>query len=355
MELHPHFRLNGKAYTNKSLWTAAMGWSKDSKAPQKQLGLFLMDWLSERKTIVLYSSGSTGIPKTIEVPKTSMVASAHRTGSYFGLLAKDSALLCLPVQYIAGKMMLVRAMVLGLDLDILPSKTTLNLKGKAYVFTALIPLQAQANFDQLHHFKTILIGGAPIADELHKSLAKTHPNCFETYGMTETLTHVATRQVSYPPTPFTAMPDVTFTLDNDNCLLLNVPYISNKSIATNDIVEHVDENSFYLLGRRDFVINSGGKKIFPELLEQQLKRHLKIPFFFIGLPDKKLGEKLALIIKGNEQDKVQALEISINVLGNDKHHIPKAVFCVDAFEYTFSGKLDRKATIRKVVSKISYD
>lgn len=344
MELHPKFRLNGKAYTHKSLLDAAQTWTKDSDAAQNTLGTFLVDWLSDGKMILLQTSGSTGTPKTLEMPKAAMRASAERTGAFFKLSPGNTALLCLPVAYIAGKMMLVRALILGLDLDIIAPKTKLDLQGKTYDFAALIPLQAAENLHQLAQIKTILIGGAPIAEALRKKIHETHPNCMETYGMTETLTHVATRPVTYPTPPFTAMPDVGISLDSDSCLTLNVPYISKEPIQTNDIVERVDENAFSLLGRRDFVINSGGKKIFPEQLEEKLRPHLNIPFFFTGIPDAQLGEKLVLILEGTAKDSAHALKIATTLLGNDKHHVPKAVFYVRAFVYTPSGKLDRKGT-----------
>lgn len=344
MELHPKFRLNGKGYTHKSLLDAAKTWTKGSDAAQNALGLFLMDWLSDSKTLLLQTSGSTGTPKTLEITKAAMRASAERTGAFFKLSPGNTALLCLPVAFIAGKMMLVRALILGLDLAIIATKTKLDLQGKTYDFAALIPLQAAENLHQLTQIKTVLIGGAPISETLRKKIAEIHPNCVETYGMTETLTHVATRPVAYPAPPFTAMPDVGISLDSEHCLILNVPYVSKIPIQTNDIVERVNEKSFHLLGRRDFVINSGGKKIFPEQLEKKLRPHLNIPFFITGIPDAQLGEKLILILEGTAKDSAQALKIATTVLGNDKHHVPKAVLHLSAFVFTPSGKLDRKGT-----------
>lgn len=344
MELHPKFRLNSKAYTRKSLLMAAKHWAKDSEIAQNALGTFLADWLSKDKTVFLKTSGSTGTPKIIEIPKKSMIDSAERTGNFFKLSPGNSALLCLPVEYIAGKMMVVRAMVLGLSLETILPKTKLDLQGKTYDFGALIPMQAAENLHQLHQIKTILIGGAPIEKSLREKISDIHPNCIETYGMTETLTHVATRPVTYPSKPFTTMPDVGFSLDNNNCLLLSVPYLEEKTIHTNDVVERIDKNSFNVLGRRDFVINSGGKKIFPEQLEEKLNPYLNIPFFFTGIPDVQFGEKLALVIEGNIQDKADALKVATMVLNKDKHHVPKAVFCADSFVYTPSGKLNREST-----------
>ena len=349
MELHPQFRLNGTAYSNDSLLAAANKWQSAADSEQKELGLFLEAWLTETDTLTIHTSGSTGTPKKMEVSKTAMRASAKRTAAFFELAPGDTALLCLPIQYIAGKMMLVRAMVIGLDLDLISPKTALQLQGKKYDFAALIPLQASASFELLGSLKTILIGGAQIAVALRKALAKKHPHCIETYGMTETLTHVATRPVSDPPVPFVAMPDIGIAVDSDSCLVLTVPYISKIPIGTNDAVELVTERSFHLLGRRDFVINSGGKKIFPEQLEEKLADFLDSPFFFAGVPDAALGERLVLILAGDSKEKQAAMEIATQVLGADKHHVPKEVVRVDAFVHTQTGKLDRIATLKKVL------
>ncbi len=344
MELHPKFRLNGTAYSTKNLLTVAQTWSKEADAEQKKLGAFLLDWLSDIPTIQVQTSGSTGTPKTMEMPKAAMRASAERTAAFFSLSPGDTALLCLPLDYIAGKMMLVRAMVLGLSLDMIPPKTKLSLGTKTYDFGALIPLQAQHNLEQLHQIKTLLIGGAPINTSLRKELATIHNNCVETYGMTETLTHVATRPVTYPATSFKVMPDVRCDVDDENCLTLMVPYISNDIMRTNDVVELIDKTSFRLLGRRDFVINSGGKKIYPEQLEETLAEVLDGPFFFCGFPDETLGEKLVLLVEADTTEKARIQQLVTKVFEADKHHIPKAVFCLETFVYTPSGKLDRKGT-----------
>lgn len=344
MELHPKFRLNGKAYTTKSLRIAAQIWSTEQDEEIQQLGSFLMDWLSDNTSIQLQTSGSTGIPKRIELPKTAFVASAKQTATFFKLKPSDTALLCLPLKYVAGKMMLVRAMVLGLSLDMIPPKTKLSLGTKTYAFGALVPLQAQHNLKQLHQIKTLLIGGAPINISLRKELAAIHDNCVETYGMTETLTHIATRPVLHSTTPFVALPGVTLSANQANCLVIKVPYITPAPITTQDVVQMHGTKSFSLLGRLDWVINSGGKKIFPEQLEEKLAEVLTMPFFFCGLPDKVLGEKLVLLVETNTTEKDRIKQVVANVFTEDKHHIPKAVYCVDAFVYTPSGKLDRKGT-----------
>ena len=346
MQFHPKFRLDGKAYSQDSLLVAAKKWQSSGDNEQKQLGMFMEEWLDGNDSLTLHTSGSTGTPKQLLVSKKSMQASAERTAAFFELSPGDTALLCLPTHYIAGKMMLVRALVIGLELDVIPSKTLLDLKGKTYDFAALIPLQVNASFDLLGNLKKILIGGAPIPTELRKALAKKYPHCVETYGMTETLTHVATRFVCYPTVPFRAMPGIKINVDHDSCLQIMAPYISSSPICTNDVVELLDNQSFMLLGRRDFVINSGGRKIFPEQLEEKLSVQLRIPFFFTGIPDVELGEKLVLVVEGGIKEKQLGLKTATKLLGADKHLVPKDVLCLDTFVLTRTGKLNRIATLK---------
>lgn len=343
MLVHASFRLNGKAYNRNTLAKAALQWHNASDEELQGLGRFLMDWLSDDDHIALHTSGSTGKPKEIQMPKTAMYASAVRTAAFFNLSEGDSALLCLPIRYIAGKMMLVRALVLGLHLDIIPPKTKLPIE-KDYTFAALIPLQANASFDVLGRFKTVLIGGAPIPTDLRKRISKKHKHCIETYGMTETLTHVATRVVRDPVIPFRAMPGIGIATDENDCLVLEVPYVPLSPIVTQDVVRREGDDAFSLLGRRDWVINSGGMKIFPEALEEVLTPFIKFPFFFTALPDADLGEKLVLLVEAPTTEKAAIMAIAQQHLGANKHHVPKQVSCLDAFVRTHSGKLDRKAT-----------
>ena len=347
MLVHASFRLNGKAYERNALDLTAQQWAVNANEEQQALGHFLMNWLSDDEHIVLHTSGSTGKPKEIQMPKTAMYASAVRTAAFFNLSDGDSALLCLPIRYIAGKMMLVRALVLGLHLDIIPPKTTLHIE-KDYTFAALIPLQANASFDVLGRFKTVLIGGAPIPTDLRKRISKKHKHCIETFGMTETLTHVATRVVSDVAIPFKAMPGIGISTDENDCLVLDVPDLPLSPLVTQDVVRLEGRDSFRLLGRRDWVINSGGMKIFPEALEEVLTPFIKFPFFFTALPDANFGEQLVLLVEAPANEETSMMAITQRHLGANKHHIPKQVICMDAFMHTHSGKLDRKATIKRL-------
>ena len=345
MLIHNSFRLNGTKYNRNSLEMDAQQWATSSDEEKQALGHFLLNWLNDNEYIALHTSGSTGKPKEIQMPKTAMYASAVRTAAFFKISEGDSALLCLPIRYIAGKMMLVRALVLGLHLDIIPPKTKLTIE-KDYTFAALISLQANASFDVLGRFKTVLIGGAPIPTDLRKRISKKYKHCIETYGMTETLTHVATRIVCDAVIPFKVMPGIGIATDKNDCLVLEVPYVPLSPIVTQDVVRREGDDTFSLLGRRDWVINSGGMKIFPETLEEVLTPFVKFPFFFTALPDADLGEKLVLLVEAPTTEKAAIMAIAQQHLGANKHHVPKQVSCLDAFVRTHSGKLDRKATIK---------
>ena len=221
-----------------------------------------------------------------------------------------------------------------------------------YVFVALIPIQVNQVFENLKNIKTVLIGGAPIPVNLRKKIAAKFKNCIETYGMTETLTHVALRPVTYPSIPFKTLPDVVISKGKDECLILKVPHLNKSPIITQDIVELHTSNTFSLLGRKDWIINSGGKKIFPEVLEQKFKSSIKYPFFFAGIPDSNLGEKLVLIIMSQPK-----IDIKFNKIFKskkiDRNEIPKDIIYVNTFIRTKTGKLDRKATIKKyILSKL---
>ncbi len=343
MLVHASFRLNGKAYDRNSLKKAAWQWKTASDEELQGLGSFVTDWLSNDDHIAIHTSGSTGKPKEIHVPKTAMYASAVRTAAFFKLSEGTSALLCLPTHYIAGKMMLVRALLLGWHLDIVPPKTKLHIVRK-YDFTALIPLQAKVSFNLLGQFKTVLIGGAPISNNLRQRISKKYSNCIETYGMTETLTHVATRYITGSLKQFKTMPGISISKDENNCLVIDVPNLPLSPIVTQDIVKLEGDDTFQLLGRRDWVINSGGIKIFPEALEETLAPYMKFPFFFTGMPDAKLGEKLVLLAEAPASKKRELIAIARKYLDSNKYHIPKEVFCIPAFKYNSTSKLDRIAS-----------
>lgn len=339
MNVHNRFKLNGFHFNADDLCRVAYSFIKEGDDYEKPVGDFILDWFDSKDYIEMFTSGSTGKPKKIRVLKQAMVNSALATGDFFGLEAGNTILNCLPVKYVAGKMMFVRAFILGLEMDfVAPSSHPLELIDKSYDFTAMVHLQAMNSIDLLHHFKTIIIGGAKVSAELEKKLKPIKATIFETYGMTETITHIAARKIGEKA--FATLPNVVLSQDENNCLLIHATSISDEIIHTNDIVELISENQFIFMGRFDNVINSGGIKLIPEQIEEKLSSHIKNRFFVIGKEDKELGEHLVLVVEGDQQtidlDKIKTL---------DKYEKPKEIIFVNKFKETPTGKIIRRESI----------
>ena len=319
---------------------------KEGQPYQKVLGEFLLDWIDKKNTIVLKTSGSSGIPKNIRVEKQYMVNSALATGSYFDLRPGQAALLCLPGNYIAGKMMLVRAMVLGLELDwIAPSLNPLRTMDYCYDFCAMVPMQLENSLDQIDKIKTLIVGGTPMSDSLREKVQDKKVNIFETYGMTETLSHIAVRKVNHGATDyFETLPNVKIHSDERDCLVIKAPEISKEPIYTNDIVELQSDQRFKWLGRYDNIINSGGVKLIPEQIEGKLATLIKNRFFIIGMPDEELGQKVTLLIESQQKD-TGLLEKIKTLKTIKKYEIPKDIVCIERFVETGNGKISRPETL----------
>ena len=340
--IHNRFKINNFHFDKEALYQLAFTLIKEGEEHENDLGVFLLDWLDDKETIQLTTSGTTGVPKNITVKKQSMVHSAIATGNYFNLHPQDKALLCLPARYIAGKMMIVRSMMLGLELDIMVPTSHLDnlLPHKNYDFVAIVPLQAENSLDKLHQFKKIIIGGAKVSDDLAKKLKEIKSDIYETYGMTETITHIAAKKIGEEY--FDVLEHVSISTDDRNCLVIDVPSISEEKIITNDIVDILNNKQFKWTGRYDNVINSGGIKLFPEQIEAKLASKIANRFFIAGLPDPVLGTKVVLIIEGE----VQEIDVAIfNSL--KKFEKPKEVFFVSKFVETETKKINRIRTLEK--------
>ncbi len=337
--VHNRFKLNGFHLNGEDLCRVACSFIKEGDDFEKPVGDFLLDWFNDKDYIEMNTSGSTGIPKTIRVKKQAMVNSAIATGDFFDLNPGDKVLHCLPVKYVAGKMMFVRGFILGLDMDfVAPSSHPLKNNDATYDFTAMVPLQAKHSIAKLKNFKKIIIGGAKINLELESQLLQLPTSCFETYGMTETVSHIAAKKVG--ESVFTLLPNVTVSQDSRNCLVINAPSISEEKIITNDIVTIMSDTQFSFLGRLDNVINSGGIKLIPEQIEEKLNPFIKQRFFVTGKPDEDLGEKLVLVIEGENYSIDNTM---FDIL--DKYEKPKEIVFVPKFKETGNGKIIRKESI----------
>ncbi|MFN8273636.1 MAG: AMP-binding protein [Flavobacteriaceae bacterium] len=340
--VHNHFKLDGFHLNREDLCRVAYSFIKEGEAHEKPVGSFILDWFDDRPFIEMRTSGTTGKPKIIRVDKQAMVESALATGDFFGLEPGQKVLHCLPVQFIAGKMMFVRGFILGLDMDfVAPSAHPLEKIEYDYDFVAMVPLQAQNSLKQLKHVKKMIVGGASLHPNLEKQLIKLKTESYETYGMTETITHIAAKKVGEKA--FTVLPGVTVSYNENNCLVIHAPRISDEVIVTNDLVELVNENQFVFLGRFDNVINSGGIKLIPEQIEHKLKSQIAERFFVAGLPDDKLGEKLVLIVEGEKK------EINKDIFSElGKYEKPKEIYFVSKFKETETGKIIRQETLEMI-------
>lgn len=340
--IHNFFKLNGVHYDSKGLRIAAYYLIKEGNEHEKAMGEFILDWFDNNSYVDLQTSGTTGTPKLIRKNKQALVNSALATGDFFGLEPGNTALCCLPLQFIAGKMMLVRSFILGLELDVVPpSATPLASIHKNYDFVAMVPLQVQNSLNDLLKVKKLIIGGVKLDNALEQKLKGIKTKVFETYGMTETITHIAAKKVGEQA--FSILPNVKIAQDEKECLLIDAPLVSDEILHTNDLVTIINNQQFVLLGRIDNVVNSGGIKLIPEKIEEKLSNHIPSNFFVGGLPDSVLGEKLVLVIEGEKQSIYEATFETL-----DKYEKPKGVFFVPKFETTESGKIKRKAILNSL-------
>jgi O-succinylbenzoic acid--CoA ligase len=326
--------LNGIQYSEKSLVAFAKKTLLHGEEHEKDIAHFIIDWFSAFTEIKVQTSGSTGKPKKIILQKKAMIASAVATGNYFNLQAKQTALLCLSANYIAGKMMLVRALVLGLHLDtVAPSSSPLENSKKIYNFCAMVPLQASHSLDNLTKIDILIIGGAPLSYVLNEALKLIdHVAVYETYGMTETISHIALKNIKQEW--FECLPNINISSSDDNCLVIDAPRITSEKLFTTDIVK-IAGNKFIWLGRRDNIINSGGIKIFPEQIEHILSSQIVENFYISSKKDSVLGEKVVLIIESESNKTINFSEL-------EKYQIPKEIICLSEFERTETGKIKRQ-------------
>lgn len=321
---------------------------------EKQVLSFLRNWNDDSATVKVQTSGSTGTPKIFDIEKERMRHSAKMTCDILGLKESDTALLCLPVEYISGKMMVVRAVERKMNLIVkTPSVNPIKDLNQEITFCAMSPLQVENSLDKIHLIKNIIIGGAAVSESLKTKIfqqlkgPKTQSNIFETYGMSETLSHIALKQI-YPLAEeyFTVLGNIKISLDERGCLQIDAPQLNPEILKTNDLVEIKNEKEFKFLGRIDHVINSGGLKIYPEQLEKLVKKEIPNEVVFLGIPDEILGQKSVLLVEGQENKQIiERLKI-LNY--PSKNHKPKEIIFLEKFPRIPNGKIDRQKLIESV-------
>lgn len=350
--LHPHFKLNGETFASTE---DLKNWAKNAveKGAETEIsiGKFISEWLDENECITVKTSGSTGVPKKITLQKKHVFNSARATVSNFNLYENTRALLCLPSEYIAGKMMLVRAIVSGWDLfTTLPNKKPLKNASKVFDFSAMVPYQVFHSLEDLHKLKKLIVGGGAISSELEQQLQKVSTQIFATYGMTETISHVAIRPINgnEKTAVFSALPKVNFSQTEAGCLQIHAPEISEEIVITNDVVELISPTSFKFLGRMDNVINTGGVKVHPEELEKKLSQFINRPFFIASEKDSALGERIILVMESKMALKLEDFSEFFKTLS--KYEKPRKLYTLPIFLYTETGKIKR-AEILKLIKK----
>jgi o-succinylbenzoate---CoA ligase len=358
--LNTWLELNGKKYFHNDLLS---GDSKHAGSEiEKTILDFCREWLSGASEFTLTTSGSTGKPQEITLSRKAMEASARGTAAALGLRMGDTALLCLDARFIAGKMMLVRSFVTGMNILVTaPAANPFeNLPADVkFDFAALVPYQlrsiiASTDAPKLNSVRTLIIGGAEVDAKVRATLNQFSTDIYATYGMTETISHVALQKLNHAGAQdyFQALPGVVLSKDERGCLVISADYLGTEKTVTNDLVDLLSADQFRWLGRWDNVINSGGVKVIPEKVEKEVLKifvtqHLENRFFVAGFKDEKLGSKVVLVVEGKLSPQLQKVihQSLENVL--TKYELPKELICIDRFIDTDTQKLNRKETVLK--------
>jgi len=341
--------LNGITYNAQEIKELNQSVTDEPPVILRDLFAFLDDWYSPSPTLVVHTSGSTGTPKPITVLKEQMIKSAQLTCDYLQLRRGDTALLCMPLQYIAGKMMVVRALVAGLNLLVRePSGHPLAHLHSPLRFAAMIPLQVYnslqnpAERQALCGIEQLIIGGGAINSALEEEI-KTLPGAvYSTYGMTETLSHIALRRLNGPNASSHYQPfeQVKLSLSDQGTLVIDAPSVCAEQLVTNDVARIFDDGSFTILGRKDNIINTGGIKVQTEWVEEQLRPLIGTDFAITSVPHSQLGEAVVLLLKHAENINTDTLRTQMDEF-LPKYHSPKYILITHSIPQTGSGKIDR--------------
>lgn len=329
--------------------------------------VFCQHWLNGQETFLFKTSGSTGCPMAIEATRQQMQASAQGTIKALGLTAAEHIYLCISTKMIGGAMMLVRAMELNCDITIVhPSSNPIDSlpDNHPYTFVSFVPMQLfdinhnEQVLKRLNGFAHILLGGAPASEDMLKGLEQLGANVWQTYGMTETLSHVALRRVGKDKY-YKALPGVKLKTDDRNCLCIKAEVTNNQWLLTNDMVKLVHEDEFELLGRMDDVINSGGIKIFTYDVEQCIIEKMNDlemphkPLFVCKQKDERFGEIVVVVMFGKPlapEIVEQMMEHCVRKLG--KYAAPKHIYFTSEFIKLESGKINKQATLQSVLQQL---
>ncbi|MDA0194340.1 MAG: AMP-binding protein [Bacteroidetes bacterium] len=352
-----------KQYPLLDLLSKRNSWNQFSDYDQQVLQ-YLLSWVNDQQVFSLITSGSTGKPKHLKLSKDSITKSANRTIRYFNLSEEDKALICIDIKYIGGMMMLFRCMLSGMDI-IVTSPTDDPLGGISDemrpTFLAIVPLQLQNILNRsaskkLSNLKAVIVGGGPISDGLRQQCLNSKLPIYHTFGMTETVSHIALCKLDSTENNYELLPGIKIKCDDQKRLMIMSDMMVNQWITTNDVVEIVDDTRFKWLGRLDNVINSGGIKIHPEMVEPIISHYLfrtglQGRSFLSGVPDLKYGKRAVLMYEGRlDADQKADLVGKLKIL-LPRYQYPREVWCIQKFLETETGKIKRQETMDSYLNK----
>jgi O-succinylbenzoic acid--CoA ligase len=322
---------------------------------QEKADLFCKEWLEGKEWFSLTTSGSTGTPKIIEVHRDQMIASAKKTINALGLREGMTSLVCLDVNFIAGRMMIVRSLVAGMKIVVVePTGDPFTGIGQKIDFAALVPYQLAASRESELSGK-ILIGGAAISNELLSRIKKIESPVYATFGMTETLSHIALQKLNGPDAQnfFEVLDGIDISVDGRQCLVIKADYLKD-TIVTNDVVDLINKKQFRWLGRWDNVINTGGIKVMPEKIENTIAGLLSNNKYFIaGLPHDQLGQQVVLVIEGKLTPEEETKLLDEMRMRSSKYEVPKQILYSRQFAITATQKINRAESIKNALPRPS--
>ena len=326
---------------------------------EKEAFDFFKQWYSEEDFITVHTSGSTGTPKKICLKKEFVANSAIRTINYFHLKEGDRVLHCLPSRYIAGKLMIVRALTGKLDIYIADPSNPLSLfENYDFKFAAMVPnqvikiLNITEGEKKLQHIRHLLLGGSSIPLSLERKLSSSPVLCYSGYAMTETATHIAIRALNGPESGqwYRCMDNIRVELSEKGCLKIFEPGLPGEFLQTTDIAELKDNLTFRIIGRSDNVIISGGIKYSPEIIEKKIEKEISQSFMISCLPHDKLGLQLVMIIEGIDDEGVKQNIEGICHRELSKYEVPRQFIFICKIPQTSGGKPDRNAVKKLLLS-----
>lgn len=368
MDIPTQLQLNGKTFYYEEIATYSFRNSIPINGYEAKVLEFCRNWLNGQQEFVVHTSGSTGLPKNITLSRPQLEASARRTVQALPLQPGDRTLVCLNVEAISGMMMLVRGLVADLHLTIIEpiaNPLAFSKPEQPFSFISLVPYQLQAIITNtpakkliLDFAKAILVGGAPVSPELEKQIKTIKAPVYLTYGMTETVSHIAWRRLNgeSPAKYYKAFRDITLGQDERGCLTIKGDITQDQVIITNDLVNLLPGNQFEWLGRADNTINTGGYKVQLEkveviLAQTLLNQNIAGRSFVSSLPDTKLGSRVVAVVENEPCDKNTEMALRTELAQYlSKYELPKHFYYTREFEVTPSGKTDKIKTLEKITA-----